>query len=432
MKEKFLIRGLNGKKKLEGSIPVGGAKNAAIKLFAATLLYKSPVTLGNVPDIEDTRRITDILADLGAVTERLDRRLYRIDTSEVSGGTVNPEMARRIRASIVLTGPLLARFGEVILPHPGGDVIGARPIDFFLAGFEKMGATIEEKNDRYRIATRGKKKLRGTEIFFPMPSVTGTETFMMAGVLAQGKTLIKNAAMEPEIVELANFLIEGGARIEGAGTPVVTIEGGELLSSKKEWRVMPDRIEAGSFLFLGALATKNLEITNCIPEHLESVIHLLRQSGVSVETTKNSIRLKNNTERSSLWKGVNIKTHEYPGFPTDLQAPAVVYLTQVKGESLVFETIWDGRLNFTSDLVAMGADIKIWDAHRALVKGPTPLRGRELEGPDIRAGLAFLIAGLIASGESLVNNVYHIDRGYEAIEKRLAPLGANIMRVRAD
>ncbi|HYF10537.1 MAG TPA: UDP-N-acetylglucosamine 1-carboxyvinyltransferase, partial [Candidatus Paceibacterota bacterium] len=388
MKEKFLIRGLNGKKKLEGSIPVGGAKNAAIKLFAASLLFKSPVTLGNVPDIEDTRRITEILEDLGAVTERLDRRLYRVNTKAVAGGTVNPEMAKRIRASIVLTGPLLARFGEVILPHPGGDVIGARPIDFFLAGFQRMGASVEWKNDRYRISARGKKKLRGAEIFFPMPSVTGTETFMMAGVLAEGKTVIKNAAMEPEIEELAEFLRRGGASITGAGTPVITIEGGELLSSKKPWQVMPDRIEAGSFLFLGALAAKNLEITDCVPEHLESVIHFLRQSGVPIETGKDSIRISGNTEKSSLWRGVNLKTHEYPGFPTDLQAPAVVYLTQVKGESLVFETIWDGRLNYTEDLVAMGADIKIWDAHRALVKGPTPLRGRELEGPDIRAGLA--------------------------------------------
>ncbi len=430
MKERFLIRGLGGKKRLNGEISVGGAKNAALKLFAATLLFKGPVVIDNIPDIEDARRMAEILDDMGALVERLDRRKYKIDTSPVSTGVVNAEMAKRIRASVVLTGPLLSRFGHVSLPHPGGDVIGARPIDFFLSGFKAMGAVIELKNEQYTISTKN-KKLKGTEIFFPFQSVTGTETFMMAGVLAQGKTVIKNAAMEPEIVELAEFLIAGGAKIAGAGTPTIIVEGGGDLSLKKPWKVMPDRLEAGSFLILGALAADNIEITDCRPDHLESVIELLRRSGVSIETKKDKLIIKNNAEqKTSSWKAVNLKTHEYPGFPTDLQAPMVVFLTQVMGESLVFETIFEGRLSFAENLVYMGADIKVWDPHRASVRGATPLRGRELESPDIRAGLAFLIAGLIAKGESVTNNVYHIDRGYEAIEKRLLTLGASIERVR--
>lgn len=278
MKERFLIRGLGGKKKLNGQIAVGGAKNAALKLFAATVLFKGPVLIENIPDIEDARRMAEILDAMGASVERVDRRAYRIDTTSVESGVVNAEMAKRIRASVVLTGPLLSRFGFVTMPHPGGDVIGARPIDFFLSGFKAMGAEIDFRNEQYTISVKGKnKKLKGTEIFFPFQSVTGTETFMMAGVLARGKTIIKNAAMEPEIVELADFLIAGGAKITGAGTATIVIEGGELLVMKKNWRVMPDRLEAGSFLILGALAADNLEITDCRPEHLESVIELLRR-----------------------------------------------------------------------------------------------------------------------------------------------------------
>lgn len=430
MKDKFLVRGLSGKKKLKGSIAVGGAKNAALKLLATTILFKGPVVLNNLPDIEDVRRMTEILSDLGASVERLGKHSYRINTDTLNKNEVDQNMGRRMRASIVLTGPLLARFGEVTLPHPGGDVIGSRPIDLFLSGFKSMGASVEWRGERYRIHTPKKKKLRGASIFSALQTVTVTETLLMAGVLAEGKSVLKNAAMEPEIKELADFLSAGGAKISGAGTPTISVEGGGLLKAEKAWSVMPDRIEAGSFLILGALAAENLEITDCLPEHLESVLNLLRLSGVPMKIKKNSIFISGNDSRVGSFQAINVKTHEYPGFPTDLQAPMVVFLTQAKGESLVFETIFEGRLAYTADLVSMGADIKMWDPHRVMVKGPTPLRGRELEGPDIRAGLAFLIAALVAKGESVLNSVYHIDRGYESIEKRLALLGAKVERVR--
>lgn len=424
MRESFVIRGLGGKHKLSGDIAVGGAKNHALKLFAASVLCETPLSLENIPGIEDIERMIEIIEKLGGTIAR-DGTACRIDTSGMRGGDIDRETAKRMRASIVLSGPLLARFGATSFPHPGGDIIGERPIDFFTEGFEKMGASVEEAEHEYRVSA--KNGLHGADIFFRWVSVTATETLMMTAVLAKGQTTLRNVAMEPEVVDLAEFLVSAGARIKGIGTPTLIIEGGGMLQPKQPHRVLPDRIETGSFLILGALAATDLRITDCEPEHVRMLIELLSRSGVEIETSAEMLRIRDRAGGAR--KAMTLKTHEYPGFPTDLQAPMVVYLTQATGESRVFETVFEGRLSYTTDLVRMGADITLWNPHQASVKGPTPLRGTTLESPDIRAGLAFLIAALIANGTSTLENIYHIDRGYARIEERFRELGADITRV---
>lgn len=424
MKDSFVIKGLGGERKLKGTIAVHGAKNHALKLFAASVLCETPFSLENVPDIEDIERMTEIIEKLDGTVVR-EGDACRIDTSNMSTGEIDSDAAKKMRASIVLTGPLLARFGATMFPHPGGDVIGERPIDFFIEGFEKMGAAVEVTEQEYRLTA--KSGLHGADIFFRWVSVTATETLMMAAVLAKGQTTLRNVAMEPEVVDLAEFLVSAGAHIAGIGTPTLVIDGGGMLKPTKPHKVLPDRIETGSFLILGALATTELSITHCEPEHVRMLIELLTRSGVEIQVGKDTLHIKNAAD--CVRRAMTLKTHEYPGFPTDLQAPMMVYLTQAAGESRVFETIFEGRLAYTEDLVRMGADITLWNPHQASVKGPTPLRGATLESPDIRAGLAFLIAALIATGTSTLENVYHIDRGYSQIEERFRKLGADITRV---
>lgn len=429
MKERFLIKGLAGKKTLKGVIPVRGGKNEVLSLIASALLIKGPITFSNVPNIEDIKRIAELYEHLGVSFERLDKDRYVVNASTITSSELNQEVAKRFRASIVFIGPLLARLGKASFPHPGGDVIGERPIDIFLEGFQRMGATLSERGGTYCFEVKN-KKLRGMEYFFKIVSVTATKTFMMAAVLAEGKTILKNAAMEPDVVTLAELLTQCGAKITGAGTPTITIEGGVLTSTAQSFAVPPDRLETGSFLILGALAADTLEITECRPNEVEVLIEMLKRSGVSITVKKSSILIKGNGKiKNQTLIGMNIRTHEYPGFPTDLQAPMTVFLTQVKGESLVFETVFEGRLNYTNDLVRMGADISMWNPHQVMIRGPKPLLGRELESPDIRAGLAFVIAAIVAKGDSVINNVYHIDRGYEEIEKRLRNIGVDIERV---
>lgn len=432
MQESLFIKGLSGEKKLRGEIKVNTAKNAVLKAMTASVLFEDEVTLVDVPDIEDVGRMAELLKDLG-VNIKKDKEdensRYNIITSPDISTDLDTKISERLRTSIVLTGPLLSRFGRVSFPHPGGCVIGERPIDFFLEGFKKFGADVTHQSSRYEIKARS-GKLKGANIFFRTPTHTGTETMMMTAVLAEGKTILKNCAMEPEIKDLADFLNLCGAQIAGAGTSTIEIEGGDLLRTNgKEHKVIPDRIETGSFLILGALCAEELVISNCNPLHVEALIEMLRQSGVSIDTETDKIIVNNDskTQNKDL-KAVDIKTHEYPGFATDLQAPMVVYLTQVSGESLVHETIFEGRLNYTNDLVRMGADIVMWDPHRVQIKGPTTLVGRTLGSPDLRAGLAFVIAASVAKGNSLINNVYYIDRGYERIEERLAKIGLDITR----
>lgn len=432
-KDKFLVQGLGGKKKLSGTITVSGAKNAALKVMASSILFRDTLTVRNVPDIEDVKRMSDLLLELGCAVKRNDHASYSFSCGSNAKTDLSSDISKRMRSSIVLSGPLLARFGEVSFPHPGGCVIGVRPIDFFIEGFQKMGARVSARgkaNKKIYVIKAPSQKLRGAAIFLKTPSVTATETFMMAGILAAGVTVIQNAALEPEIKDLADFLNRSGAKITGAGTTTITVRGGALLSSRgKAYVTMPDRIETGSFAILGALSAHNLLIKNCNPDHVAALLDVLASCGVSIKTGKTSIAITNTGRKKKQFTTTNIKTHEYPGFPTDLQAPMTVFLTQAKGEGMVFETIFEGRLNYTESLSDMGADITPMDPHRVLVKGPAQLRGRKLQSPDLRAGLAFIIAAIVARGNSVIYNVYNIDRGYERIDERLRGIGVHIKRV---
>ena len=411
---------INGGKKLKGTIEVKGAKNDALVIFAASLLISQPVTVSNVPEIEDTKRMLELMKKLGCQVERLKYGEYLIKTQNLNSHLIDPEIAEKIRASVLLTAPLLARLGRVAFPHPGGCVIGKRPIDQFLDGYENMGAKISQKRQLYEITA---PRLKGAEFIFSNITVTGTESLIMAAALAKGRTTLKNCACEPEVKSLADFLNECGAKIKGAGTPFVTIDGVAVLQGGSH-RTIPDRVEAGSLAILAAATKSNIVISNCEPEHLDAVLHTLKKMGVILKIKKNSIEII-----PSELNSINIKTHEYPGFPTDLQAPFCVLLTQSKGNGLVHETIYEGRLMWTEELKRMGANIQTHDPHRIEIKGRTALRGREIESPDIRAGMAYLIAALCAKGKSVINNIYQIDRGYEKIEERLRKIGADIKRI---
>ncbi len=430
MKDIFLIKGLNGKKSLRGEIRIHGAKNAALPAFASSLLFKDSIKLENVPYIEDIKRIAEFVEDLGGEVARENSDTWKVQGFGLKKTELNKELAKHMRASIILTGPVLARYGEVSFPHPGGCVLGERPVDIFLEAFSKMGADIKKKDELYVLSTRG-KKLRGAEIFLRVSSHTVTETIMMAAIIAEGITTIKNAAMEPEIVNLAEFLISCGAKIKGVGTPTIEIVGGPLLTcGKSVFKTIPDRIEAGSFLILAALAGENITIKDCEPKHLESLTDCLKRSGVTTKISSNSITVVSKAgAKNSDFRGTHVRTHEYPGFPTDLQAPLAVFLTQVTGDSNIFETIFEARLNYAADLAKMGANVNVWSAHTMTVKGPSVLKGRELDGPDIRAGLAYILAAIVAKGRSVINNVHYIDRGYERIEERLKAVGVDIERI---
>lgn len=420
----FLIE---GGRKIAGEIEVRGAKNFALKALAASILFRDSVTVKGLPEIEDVSHMLELLAGLGLKVDRRADRSLRIETANISSPELDPEIAKKFRASVVLAGPLLAREKKVKFPHPGGCVIGPRPIDLFLEGWSAMGGQVQESDSGFEVSAP--EGVRGSDFTFRNISVTATETMMMTATLARGETILRNAAREPEIPALAAALNKAGARIEGAGTSTVKIKGtgGELLNAT-EITVIPDRIEAGSFLILGALLGDPLKITRCVPGHLEVPIALLKYAGVPIEFGSDWITVS----RAGNLKPVNMQTREYPGFPTDLQAPYTVLMTQAQGSSFIFETVFEGRLHYIEALQRSGANIITRDNQRVIVQGPTPLRGREVESPDIRAGLAFLIAALIASGESKIHNVYQIDRGYERIEERLNALGAKIIRKSAE
>jgi UDP-N-acetylglucosamine 1-carboxyvinyltransferase len=419
--EKFIIKGSAGK--LKGTIPVRGSKNACLKAMAAAVLTDKPITIKNVPLIEDVFRMRELLEFLGAEVKEIGQHSFLISAENIKKSCLDFEIAKSFRASVALTGPLLARLGTVSFPFPGGCVIGKRPIDMFLNGFEKMGAKVftNGKGNNFTIKV---KVLKGAEIFFRIVSVTGTETLMMAATLARGRTVLRNAAQEPEIANLADFLNSCGARIKGAGTSTIVINGVKKLGPGV-FNTPPDRIETGSFLILGALSGDKLRVIHCNPFHILSLIEYLESMGVSLKKGKDWVEIS----RPKFLKPINIKTSEYPGFPTDLQAPFSVLLTQARGTSSLFETVYDGRLNYINDLVRMGANIILCDAHRAIFHGKTYLKGREVEAPDLRAGLTFILAALIAKGKSIIHNVYNIDRGYEKIEERLRDAGAAIKRI---
>ena len=403
---------------MSGTIPVYNAKNAALKVLAASILASQPVKIANLPQIEDINRMKELLIDLGAKVS-----LDVFDCSHLKKTALNYDIAERFRASIVLTGPLLTRFGKAVFPHPGGCTLGKRPINFFIDGFKALGASVKKSGSNF-VVTSQNKKLIGNKFVFPMVSVTGTETLMMAAVLAVGRTVLKNAACEPEIENLAIFLNSLGAKISGTGAPTIVIDGVKSLKGGV-WACMPDRIEAGTFVILGVAVNGNIKVENCDPNHLDVLLVMLEMVGANLEIGKNYITVK----PSKKLRSVDITTREYPGFATDLQAPFTVLMTQAEGMSLIHETIYNGRLFYTDILNQMGADITMADPHRVIVKGPTILYGKKINSPDIRAGMALLIAALIAKGQSAIDNIYQIDRGYDQIDKRLQALGADIKRV---
>lgn len=408
---------IEGGQKLSGEITVNGAKNAALKMMAAAILSTEPCTITNLPDIEDVRRMSELMTSAGVKISNNSAGIT-FDAADVHGGELNRHLMERIRTSIMICGPLLARTGEVIIAHPGGCNIGQRPIDLFLDGYRALGVSIEELTDGYRLTTTG---LCGATILLPRVSVTVTEEMMMTATLALGTTIIKNAAMEPEIPALANYLNAQGARITGAGTSTITIEGVKNLSAGTV-TLIADRIEAGTFAIMGLLTNSEITITNCQPEHLENLWFMLRKAGATLDIGRNYVTTKPHKGLTAQ----SITTHEYPGFITDLQAPYTVLMTQARGLSLIHETIFEGRLFYTDLLNTMGAHIIMCDPHRVVVNGPSTLRGRYLTSPDLRAGIALILAGLVAKGTTTIDNAYQINRGYERIVERLSALGANI------
>jgi len=413
---KFVIRGGN---KLQGEVRVNGAKNAALKIIAASLLSAEKITIKNVPDIEEVNRLLELCQSVGSRVER-DGTVVKMQTAEITCSELAPALVKKIRAAVLLIGPILLRKGKVSLPHPGGCAIGRRPIDLFVDGFKKFGAEVKETVDEYQFKA---KELRGMTFVFPKISVTATEVLMMTAVLAKGKTILKNAACEPEIPALAEYLNKCGAKISGAGTHTIIIDGVEKLGADV-YEVIPDRVEAGSFAILGALCGDPIRVTGCNPEHLEALWTMFDRLGVDYQLGQDWVEVR----RVAKLKAVDITTHEYPGFITDLQQPFTVLLTQAEGLSTVFETIFEGRLFYVDKLMQMGARIIICDPHRIVVNGPSRLVGRHLESPDLRAGFALVLAGLIAEGETVIDNIYQIDRGYEKIEERLKALEADITR----
>ena len=415
---KFVIR---GGRKLKGTIRVKGAKNAALKLLAASLLTDQEWIIGNVPQIEDIFRLIELLKGVGAEVENKSDGLYHIRAKNITEFRLEPDIAQKLKGSILMAAPLLVRRGQAVFPRPGGCVIGQRPRDIFLTGFEAFGVRVKENDSGYQLTI--KKQLKGTKFVFPLISVTATETMLLMAVLAKGKTLLKNAACEPEIVALADFLNQCGAKINGAGTPFIGIEG---VSSLKGGRcqVMPDRIEAGSFIILGAASQSPIKVVGLNPENLDVFWFLLERAGVNFKIGRDSALIKPGFKL----KAVNLKTHEYPGLATDLQAPLAVLLTQAEGESEIVETIFESRFGYAEALAKMGAKVELLNQSRLKIVGPSALRGETLVSPDLRAGLAYLLAGLTATGETTILNVHFIDRGYEQVDKRLAALGLDILR----
>lgn len=420
--EKFEII---GGAKLSNAIKVNGAKNSALKILPALLLSDEPCRITNFPFIEDTMSMLELLQLLGAKVEKNEmKKVVKVDPSTIVKTKLDDKLVHKLRASIILAGPLLAKFGKIEMSYPGGCVIGKRPIDMFLGGFEKFGAEIKWKRNSFVLLSK-KERLQGASIFFPKISVTGTETMMMTAILAKGTTVLQNCAMEPEISALAEYLNQCGAQIEGAGTSIIIIDGVEKICGG-EFEVVPDRIETGTFVMMGLLTNSEITITNCRPHHLGAVLPILENTGALLKVGKDFIK----TKKHKGLKAIPILTHEFPGFATDLQPPYTLLMTQAKGTCIVHEPIFEGRLFFTDQLSSMGANIIMCDPHRVVITGPTPLVGKKLTSPDLRAGITMVLAGMIAEGKTVIDNIYQIDRGYERIEKRLRKIGASIRRVR--
>jgi UDP-N-acetylglucosamine 1-carboxyvinyltransferase len=425
--ERFVVE---GGRRLEGSIRPGGNKNAALPILAACLLTDEPVTLHNLPDIQDVRVMLEILEGLGASVDRIERNVVRIHAKGECGNTPDPALSKKIRASILLAGPLLARVGSAYIAKPGGDAIGRRRVDTHLLALESLGAQIEVSAYEYRMSAQ---TLRGKNMFLDEASVTATENAVTAAVLAEGDTLIYNAAAEPHVQDLCRFLIHLGAKIEGMSSNTLRIEGVESLHGG-EFRIPSDHIEVGSYIGLAAVTRSELLIEDAVPEHMYAVRHMLEKLGVDIRVEGANIRVPREQElrvRYDIGAAVpKIDDGPWPLFPADLLSIMVVIATQAEGTVMIFEKMFESRLFFTDKLISMGARIILCDPHRAIIVGGPRLQGAEISSPDIRAGMALLLAALCAKGESVIHNIHQIDRGYERIEERLNPLGARIRRER--
>jgi UDP-N-acetylglucosamine 1-carboxyvinyltransferase len=418
--DKLVIRGGNP---LVGSVRISGAKNAALPAMAAALLTEDTVILENIPQVRDIVTERNLLAAMGAEVELgYGRAQHRttISCDNLVSAEASYDLVKTMRASTLVLGPLVARMKMARVSLPGGCAIGARPIDLHLKGLEKLGVRITQEHGY--IEARA-ERLKGTRIVFEKITVTGTEDLLMAATLADGETILENCACEPEVVDLAALLFKMGANIEGAGTRTIRVQGVEKLRGARH-RIIPDRIEAGTFIIAAALTGGDLTVTGCDPAHLGALLSKLEECGVPVTTTADSVRVV----RSGPLKAADMVTEEYPGFPTDMQAQYMALVTQAEGASLIAENIFENRYMHAQELVRMGANIKI-EGPRAVVRGVTPLSGAAVLASDLRASASLVLAALVAEGETIIDRVYHIDRGYERIEEKLRSVGAQIRRI---
>ena len=413
---------IEGKHPLVGHVTIGGAKNATLPIIAATLLTADECLLENVPYIEDIRNMVKGLHHLGVAARFEGPNSLRIKATRIARSTLPRDLASKMRASFLIVGPLLARFGRAEAPHPGGCAIGTRPVSVDLKGFQSMGGQIDSNDDSYVVHT---PCLRGEKLILDYPSHTGTENLLMAACLADGTTYIENASIEPEVVDLANFLCSMGARIYGAGTNAVRVEGTHRLHGTA-YRIMPDRMEAGTFALAALISGGNVTMNGAVRHWLGALTSKMREAGAEITASDEVYQVK----APDILRATDIQTYPYPGFPTDLQAPFTTVMSQAQGNSSIQETMFDGRLRYATELQRMGAKIDVSSAGRmAMVHGPTPLHGANIRALDIRSGAAMILAGLAAEGETRISNVTYIDRGYQDVDVKFRQLGAVISRV---
>ena len=418
--DKFVIRGGNP---LLGTVRISGAKNAALPAMAAALLTEEPVILENIPQVRDIETTRKLLSAMGAEVELgYGRAQHRttICCRDLTSPEASYELVKTMRASTLVLGPLLARCGRARVSLPGGCAIGARPIDLHIKGLERLGAKIVQEHGYVEASA---ERLRGAEIVFDKITVTGTEDLLMAATLAEGETLMQNCAREPEVADLAALMNKMGAKIEGAGTTTIRVKGVSKLHGAKH-RIIPDRIEAATFIIAGALTDGDLNVCGCDPSHLDALLLKLQEVGVKTKHTADAVRVEGN---GSL-KAADMVTEEYPGFPTDLQAQYMALATQSEGTSIITEDIFENRFMHAQEMTRMGGNIKI-EGRRAIVRGKTQLSGAAVLASDLRASASLVLAALVAEGETIIDRVYHIDRGYEHIEEKLRGVGAQIRRI---
>jgi UDP-N-acetylglucosamine 1-carboxyvinyltransferase len=418
--DKFVIRGGNP---LLGTVRISGAKNAALPCMAAALLTEEPVILENIPQVRDIETTRKLLAAMGAEVELgFGRAQHRttICCRTLASPEASYELVKTMRASTLVLGPLVARCGTARVSLPGGCAIGARPIDLHTKGLELLGAKITQEHGYVEASA---ERLKGAEIVFDKITVTGTEDLLMAATLAEGETVMQNCAREPEVADLAALLNKMGAKIEGAGTSTIRVKGVEKLHGAKH-RIIPDRIEAATFILAGAITGGDLNVSGCDPKHLGSLLEKLREVGIKTSHRGDSVRVEGNDHL----KAVDVTTEEFPGFPTDTQAQYMALATQAEGTSIITENIFENRFMHALEMVRMGANIKI-EGHRAIVRGKTPLSSAAVLASDLRASASLVLAALVADGETIIDRVYHIDRGYENIEEKLRGVGAEIRRI---